>query len=270
MKVFISIDMEGISGLTYWKEKQERISFFMTEELLSAIEGIMEVEGNSEILVCDSHSFGRNIDIGKLPKNVKLVSGFPRKFYMVQGIDETFDAGIFIGYHAPVGTENAEMDHTYSSSSIYEIKINGMVVGETEINAAFLGEYSVPVVLVSGDDKLKNFSQKNLKGTHFVVTKESIGRYSALLYPVEKVHKELKENTKLALQQIEKIKPFTFEKPINIEITFLDTIKAELVSLIPNSERKGGRTVSFKSDSFKDIYRFLMSSIVMASFSKNL
>ena len=270
MKVFISIDMEGISGLTYWKEKQERISFFMTEELLSVIEGILEVEGNSEILVCDSHSFGRNIDVGKLPENVKLVSGFPREFYMVQGIDETFDAGMFIGYHAPVGMKNAEMDHTYSSSSIYEIKINGMVVGETEINAAFLGECSVPVVLVSGDDKLKNFSQKNLKETYFVVTKESIGRYSALLYPVEKVHRELKENTKLVLQQIERIKPFTFEKPMTIEITFLNTIKAELASLIPNSERTDGRTVSFKSDSFKDIYRFLMSSIVMASFSKNL
>lgn len=270
MKIFISIDMEGISGLTYWKEKEERISSFMTEELLSVIEGILEVDEDAEILVSDSHSYGRNIDIKRLPRNVKLISGFPREFYMVQGIDESFDTGMFIGYHAPAGVKDAEMDHTYSSSSLYEVRINNMVVGEAEINGALLGEYSVPVVLISGDDKLKEFSKTHFKETQFVVTKRSLGRFAVELFPIEEVHRELKEKAKLAIMSRDHVKPFLFEKPIRIEIKFLDTLKAELANLIPSSRRVDGRTVLFESNSIRDVYKFLMASALIASYSKNL
>ncbi len=123
MKIFISVDMEGVSGLTYWQEKEEKIQKFMTDEVLSVVEGVMEFDRESEVLICDSHSYGRNIDITRLPQNVKLISGYPREFYMISGIDESFDAGIFVGYHAPVGAINGQMDHTYSSSTIFEVKI---------------------------------------------------------------------------------------------------------------------------------------------------
>lgn len=269
MKIFISIDMEGISGLTYWKEKDEKIEKFMTDEVLSVIEGIREFDKNCEIVVCDSHSYGRNIDISKLPLDIKLISGYPREFYMISGVDETFDAGIFVGYHAPIGTKEAGEDHTYSSSTIFEVKINGEVVGESEINGGFLGELDIPVILISGDDKLKEFSSKFFVDTEFVITKRSLGRFSAELLNPDYVHKILKKKVKEALKRYNKIKPLKFDKPINIEITFINTLMAEFVSLIPTSKRVDGRKVSFTSNSYKEIYNFLMASLNLAYNAKN-
>ncbi|MGC9089759.1 MAG: M55 family metallopeptidase [Caldisericia bacterium] len=269
MKIFISVDMEGISGLTYWKEKEEKIEKFMTDEILSVIEGIKEFDKNSEVLICDSHAYGRNIDISKLPQDVKIISGYPREFYMISGIDESFDAAMFIGYHAPVGTLNGGEDHTYSSSTIFEVKINDKFVGESEINGAFLGEFNIPVILISGDDKLKDFSSKFFKETEFIVTKKSLGRFSAELLQVDYVHKVLKDKVKEVLKNYKNIKPLIFEKPINIEITFINTVMAEFASLIPSSKRVDGRKVSFKSNSYKEIYNFLMASLNLAYNAKN-
>ena len=269
MKIFISIDMEGISGLTYWKEKEEKIERFMTDEVLSVIEGIKEFDKNSEIIICDSHSYGRNIDISRLPSDIKLIAGYPREFYMISGIDDSFDAGMFIGYHAPVGTKDGGEDHTYSSSTIFEVKINGKVVGESEINGGFLGEFNVPVILISGDDKLKDFSSEFFKGTEFVVTKKSLGRFSAELLNPDYVHKILKEKVKEVLKNYKDIKPLKFDKPINIEITFINTVMAEFASLIPGSKRVDGRKVSFSSNSYKEIYNFLMAALNLAYNAKN-
>ena len=269
MKIFISVDMEGISGLTYWREKEEKIEKFMTDELLSVIDGIKEFDRNCEIVVCDSHTNGRNIDIAKLPEDIKLISGYPREFYMISGIDESFDAGMFIGYHAPVGTLNGGEDHTYSSSTIFEVKINERVVGESEINGAFLGEFNVPVVLISGDDKLKDFSSKFFDETKFVITKKSLGRLSAELLQIDYAHKILKEGIKISLSNIKNVKPLKFEKPFKIEITFINTLMAEFASLIPNSKRVDGRKVSFESNSYKDIYNFIMASLNLAYNAKN-
>ncbi|MBC7194381.1 MAG: M55 family metallopeptidase, partial [Caldisericia bacterium] len=205
----------------------------------------------------------------KLPKDIKMISGYPREFYMISGIDESFTCGIFIGYHAPVGTLNGGEDHTYSSSTIFEVRINGEVVGESEINGAFLGEFGVPVVLITGDDKLKNFSQRFFPNTHFVVTKNSLGRLSANLFHPEYVHEILKEETVKAINDLNNIKPLKFEKPIKIEITFINTLMAEFASLIPNSKRVNGRKVSFESNSYKDIYNFLMASLSLAYNAKN-
>jgi D-amino peptidase len=269
VKIFISVDMEGISGLTYWKEKEEKIEKFMTDEVISVIEGIKEFDRDSEIVICDSHSYGRNLDILKLPKDVKVISGYPREFYMVSQIDEFFTCGMFIGYHAPVGTLNGGEDHTYSSSTIFEVKINGDVVGESEINGGFLGEYGVPVVLITGDDKLKEFSQKFFPKTNFVVTKYSIGRFSANLFHPEYIHEILKEEVKNSLKNLNNVKPLIFDKPIKIEITFINTLMAEFASLIPNSIRVDGRKVYFESNSYKEIYRFLMASLSLAYNAKN-
>lgn len=269
MKIFISLDMEGISGLTYWKESEEKIVKFMTDEVLAVLDGIKDFDKDSEIVLCDSHSHGRNLDIKRIYEDVRIISGYPREFYMISGVDESFDAGIFIGYHAPVGYLNSEMDHTYSSSTIFEVKINGILVGEAEINGAFLGEFDVPVVLISGDDKLKKFSLSFFPQTTFVITKESLGRFSAKLYHPDYVHKILREETKNSLKNIKSVKPLKFDKPINIEITFVNTLMAEFASLIPNSKRLDGRRVCFESNSYKDIYNFLMASLSLAYNAKN-
>ena len=156
---FVSLDMEGIGGLTSWQElrkespSSERMKKLATEEVNAAIRGIRNAGRKiGEIVVCDSHANGENLLIDEMEAGVYLVKGTPRNYYMVEGISKKFDILFFIGYHAMMGTKKAGMDHSYSSRIIYNIKINGKLVGETEINAALAGYYKVPLGFVSGDD----------------------------------------------------------------------------------------------------------------------
>ncbi len=270
MKVLISIDMEGIAGLSNWKENEKRITKFMTDEVDAVVAGIKDYDAAAKILVCDSHSIGQNVEIFDLPEDVELIRGYPRPYYMVSGFEEGFDAAIFLGYHAPVGIENAEMDHTYSSGSIFETTVNGKKVGEAELNALVLGEIDIPVALIAGDDKLEAFSKNFFPNTNFVITKRALGRFSAKLIHPKKVGRMLRENTKIALENLDKIKPLKIKKPYEIRITFLYTVMAEFASLIPASKRIDGRTVSFKHSDFREIYRFLMGAVTLAGVARNL
>ena len=262
--------MEGISGLTNWKEPQERITKFMHAELNAAITGIFDFDKNAKIIVADSHSTGKNIDIMALPENVELISGYPREFYMVTGFEQGFDAAMFIGYHAPAGTEKAQMDHSYSSSSIFEAKINGKIVGESEINAFVLAEAGIPVVLISGDDKLKEFSQDFFQGTEFVVVKNSIAWFSAQLIHPKLVHQNLQKTATKSLKNLTNVKLPKIVKPMKMEITFLNTVMTEFASVIPGSKRTSGRTVEFQSDSAREIYKFLLAAVSLAGNHRNL
>src|SRR5262249_59287334 len=103
------------------------------------------------ILVCDSHGNGQSLLIDKVPDDVRLVRGFPRPLEMMQGIDETFAAAVFIGYHASEWTPNAVRGHTISSARLLGIRLNGTEVSEGMFNAALAGHFGVPVAFVSGD-----------------------------------------------------------------------------------------------------------------------
>ena len=270
MKILISIDMEGISGLTNWHDKEKRISQFMTNEVNAVIEGIKNYDKKAEILITDSHGYGRNIEILDLPEDVELISGYPRPYYMVTGFKEGFDAAIFVGYHAPAGVESAEMDHTYSSSSIFEIKVNDKIVGEAELNALVLAEENIPVVLIAGDDKLKTFSSHLFNNTKFVITKESLGRFSAKLLHPKKIYSVIKAATIDALKDLRKVKPFRLDKPYEIKITFINSAMAEFASLLPNSNRINGRSISYTHEDFKEIYRFILAAVGLSGRARDL
>ena len=122
----------------------------MTGEVNAAIAGIREA-GPAEIVVCDSHGNGQNVLIDKLPEDVRIVRGFPRPLEMMQGIDESFAAAVFIGYHGSEWATGAVRGHTISSARLLGIKLNGMEVSEGIFNAALAGQFGVPVALVSGD-----------------------------------------------------------------------------------------------------------------------
>jgi len=155
-KVFISVDMEGISGVVQPAQlgpdgfEYQRAREWMTGEVNAAIAGIRDA-GPSEIVVADSHGNGQSLLIDKLPDDVRTVRGFPRPLEMMQGIDESFSAAVFIGYHASEWTPNAVRGHTISSARLLGIKLNGTEVSEGMYNAALAGQFGVPVAFVSGD-----------------------------------------------------------------------------------------------------------------------
>ncbi len=259
MKVFISIDMEGISGLASWKEDPRRITDMMVRDLLAVIEGARE-GGAGFFRVADSHSYGMNVPPEALPPDVELVRGFPRPYYMMEGLTDEFDLVFLVGYHAPAGISSGQMDHTYSSSSYYRIAINGREVGEAEINALYAAELGVPVGLITGDKALHDFSRPNFPDpVRFVVTKVGVTRYAALLYPLERVREELRKGAREAVERSKEMGFFRLEPPYEVEIEFLDTLRADLAASLPFLNRVSGRRAVFRANNADEVLRHIVS-----------
>ncbi len=270
MKILISIDMEGIWGLTSWAEPQERISYYMTKEAKLVTELILKHSRNSKLVLVDAHGSGNNLIPDQISDRVSIVRGTPREYYMVETLDSSYNACIFIGYHAPIGYFPGQMDHTYSSSTFYEITINGKIVGEAEINGYLAAYYNVPVILISGDDVLFNFSQKNFPKTQFVITKRAISRFSAELFPYSQVVQNYSEAIERALDNIKNIPPLDLTPPFTIEITTNDTLITHLVAQIPGSTLVTGRKISYNSSDFREIYKFLRVASYLGWLSRRL
>ena len=158
MKIFISADIEGVCGVFHTRQtgenssEYERAKKLLTEEVNAAIEGALEA-GAEEILVNDSHGSMRNIILEDLNPAARLISGFPKPLVMMEGIDNSFDGALLIGYHAMSRTRGI-LAHTINGFTFHSIKMNGVAYGETEINAALAAHFHVPVIMASGDDYL--------------------------------------------------------------------------------------------------------------------
>ena len=157
LKVYISVDMEGVAGVVTADQllpsgfEYERFRHFMTDETLAAVRAANEA-GASEIVVSDSHGNGENLLIEVFPKNVRIVRAWPRHGGMMAGLDSSFSAAIFIGYHASTTNPKGVRAHTFSSAHYARVALNGNAVTEGEYNAAYAGAKGVPVIFVSGDD----------------------------------------------------------------------------------------------------------------------
>src|SRR5260370_23547090 len=174
MRVYISVDMEGIAGVVHESQtdpttpasaaEYARCRRLMTAEANAAVEGALAA-GATRVLVNDSHWFMRNLLAEELHQTAELVSGDPKPRSMMQGIDQQggFDAALFIGYHARAGTRNAILDHTYPDR-IHDVRLNQKPGGELGLNAALAGVHGVPVALVSGDSAVTAEAKDPLGG----------------------------------------------------------------------------------------------------------
>src|SRR5574341_1464610 len=159
LKLYLSADMEGITGVVTDEQlgpsgfEYQRFREFMTAEVNAAIEAAFAA-GATEILVSDSHGNGQNLLIEKLPKNVQIVRSWPRPLMMMQGIDETFDGAIFIGYHSSTTNPEGVRAHTMSSANLADVRLNGTSMPEAGINAAIAGHFNVQIMMISCDDAI--------------------------------------------------------------------------------------------------------------------
>jgi D-amino peptidase len=186
-------------------------------------------------------------------------------------LDERFTAALFIGYHAMVGTARGLMDHTYSSSTIYNLRLNGRDVGETAINAAICGHYGVPLALVSGDDQLVRevrscFSPR----VETVLTKTGISRFAGLLRHPAEVEHEIELKAERAVLRYRSLKPFVFRAPIRCEIDVMNTLIGHVISPLPGLERRTGRKFFFRSKNILEFYRQLMLICDLAGYANRV
>ena len=256
MKVFISVDIEGITGVTTWSETElgnhdyKQSAEQMTKEAVAACEGAIAM-GAKEILIKDAHDSARNIDITQIPKCAKLSRGWTSTpDSMVAGLDETFDAAIFIGYHSGAGYDGNPLSHTMNGGNNH-FKVNGDVGSEFVINSYLAANYGVPVVFLSGDKMLCETAKKFNKGIETVAVKEGLGGATISINP-ELSCELIREGVKNSLEHISACKIDIPEK-FEVEISFKDHTKAKRASYFPGVTQTGPYTVKYTA---KDIDEF--------------
>ena len=264
VRVYISVDMEGIAGVVHEAQtdpsdpacaaEYARFRRLMTAEANAAVEGAVAA-GATRVVVNDSHWFMRNLLAEELHHAAELVAGDPKPRSMVQGIDEQegFDAALFVGYHARAGSRNAILDHTYADR-IYEVRLNGKPVGELGINAAFAGVCGVPVALVSGDSALAAEAKDLLgDGVSTVIVKEAVSRHAARSVAPAVACRMIRDEATRTLKR--KHAPFVLPAPIALEVHFAQTIHADMAALCPGATRTAGRTVAFSHADYREVFR---------------
>ncbi len=270
-KVFISVDMEGIWGVVAGPQTSSESPEYgsarkwMAEDVNAVIAGLIEA-GAGEIVVNDSHGGMRNIIADQLDPRASLISGSPKPLSMMQGIDGTCEACIFVGYHAGAGTAPATLDHTISGGTIRSIRINGREIPELGINGAIAGYFKVPVIMLSGDTATCEQAKSILgQGVVAVPVKEAVGRYAAKLFPLDEARKALREGAKEALAKRAGISPFRLNPPCKFDIEFNNSGQAEMPLLVPGVKRTGARSVSFSADDFLAGFQEMGAVIALGS-----
>jgi D-amino peptidase len=254
-KVFISVDMEGITGVVSPAQlgpdgfEYQRAREWMTGEVNAAIAGIRQA-GSADVVVCDSHGNGQSVLIDKLPDDVRLVRGFPRPLEMMQGIDDSFTAAMFIGYHGSEWAAGAVRSHTISSARLLGIRLNGMEVSEGIYNAALAGQFGVPIALVSGDRLAVEQLQKVVPAAEGVIVKEPYGYHSAMSVTPVRGQAMIREAAARAIGKLGSLAPYRVTTPIALDVGFKLTIDAERAAFVPGLTRSDAHNVK---GSFKDM-----------------
>ncbi|KAB3531588.1 M55 family metallopeptidase [Alkaliphilus serpentinus] len=272
MKIYISADIEGISGVVNNSftmpqgHEYQRARKLMTDEVNAAVKGAKEA-GASEILVNDSHGPMTNILIEDLDEEVVLISGDKKPLGMMEGIDSSYDAVLLIGYHSRHNAAGV-LAHSYHGRVISEIKINHKIVGEFEFNTLVAGYYRVPVVFVSGDDVLaqqvKAFDEK----IENLIVKKAISRYTAESLQPKKVHRLIEEGVYKSLKEESNNLTFhSIDGPIELEITFLNSGMAEYTLLIPGVELIEANKVRYIAKNIVEAYKMRTALTTLAAYT---
>jgi len=251
VKVFISADLEGISGVVANdqtdpgpSEEFPRACRLMTRQVNAAVAGALE-GGAGQVIVNDSHGAMRNIRIEELHPKARLVTGSPKPLSMMQGVEGS-DLAFFVGYHSMAGTPGV-LSHTYSGRTVHVLRINGRPSGETLMNAGIAGYYRVPVVLVTGDSDLAAEATGAIPGVRAVVVKEATSRSSALCLPFEEANTLIQEAAREVVREqgARPAQPQVVASPVTFEIQFKNTAQAGGAHFIPGTQRVDPLTVSF-------------------------
>jgi D-amino peptidase len=262
MRVYISVDMEGVAGVVHEDQtdpteprhagEYNRMRRLMTSEANAAIEGALEA-GASRVLVNDSHWLMRNLLAEDLHPSAELMSGGPKLRSMVEGVELGFDAAFFVGYHAMAGAQHAIIDHTYTGI-VHEARLNGRPMGELGINAVLAGSYGVPVAMVSGDQALAAEAKALLgDGVEAVVVKHAVGRFAARSVSPAESCRRIRQGAAAALRRTHT--PLELDAPIRLEVEFAQAHMADMAELVPGSVRTSGRTLGYVHDDYREVFR---------------
>ena len=268
MRILISADIEGVSGVTRPEQthpgssEYERARLLMTKEVNAAVEGALE-GGAGEIWVADGHGQYANILLEELHPGACLVSGKPRLFGMMGGLDlGPWDGLFLIGYHARAGAYGV-LAHTINGAAFAEIRVNGAPVGEYFLNGLLAGEYGVPVRLISGDDRLAAEAAPLFPDAEIVAVKRALSTRAAIHLPPDTVHELLRTAARKALPK--RLRPLSADGPFVVQVSTVRTYHADLFCMLPGTKRVSPTCLEFVADTAFAISRTLNSFSSMAA-----
>jgi D-amino peptidase len=270
LKIYISADGEGISGVVSSEEMHHsgreypRFRKLMTQDVNAAIEGAYNA-GATEVVVNDSHWSMLNILYEELDPRAEIIRGFNKDLCMVEQIDQEFDGAFFIGYHAKVGHSHGVANETMFGPEMYETRMNGIPVGEMEINAALAGHFGVPVVMVSGDDIFAKEVKESLGNVETAVVKYAIDRFAARCLSLQKSHELIKDSAYQAVKRIKEFKPYVVDGPVELEVEFTSTAECRRAGLVPGSYFKSPRIIAYKGENIVEAWKGIFACLLLGS-----
>ncbi len=248
MKVFISVDMEGIAGIVDWEQCVAGGDDYglgrdlVLGEVNAAIEGAVAA-GATAICVNDSHSVMRNLPPAALAGRASYLSGRFKPRYRMQGLDGSYDAILFLGYHAAAGTPGI-LSHTYNPRAISAVRLGGEVAGEAGLNALVAAHYGVPVAVITGDELTATQAAPFCPGVTPVVVKTSLNRYAAENLHPEVARELVRDGVRTALSTVDELEPPAIGLPATLDIQLVSPDMAEQATWIRGVDRTGDLTVT--------------------------
>lgn len=274
MKIFISADIEGVSGVAtnvqLTKEPEyNRFRKLMTQDVNAAIEGAFE-GGATEVVVADGHGNMSNIFVEDLDERARLITGSNRVMCQLEGLDASFDGIFFVGHHGREGgSTRTIINHSLAGICVGELKVNGVVCGETELNARVAGQFGVPSLFISGDDAYVAEVKETLPDVEAAVVKYGIDRFAAELLPPKKAQALIRENARRAVETARAKKPFVIEGPVTFDVQFKGTSQAMMTTTIPMIELTGPKSIRFTCPDMVTGYKLFWGCVIIAMTATN-
>ena len=263
MRILISADMEGISGVSRWEHvsmndpEYQTYRKIMTEEVNAAIRGAF-AGGADEVIVHDGHSRGQNILIAELDPRAELSKGTCSPYCMMTGIDTGVDAVFTVGYHAKAGSAPAILAHSMDDH-ILSYRVNGLEVGEFGLSGILSGRFGAPIIYASGDQTFAAEARELFPEIIVTTVKIATGYYSGICFPVESNRAKIEADAKTALERFRAgagPKALTIHTPATLEVNYAQPFSAEKAAELPFVKRESGRTVSIVCRNAVEVYQF--------------
>lgn len=268
VKIFISSDMEGTAGVVDWEQVRPGSADYpyfaglLCAEVNAAITGAMDA-GASEFLVNDSHGRMANLRPDALAGRASYLSGRLKPRYMMQGLDETFDAAFFVSYHGSMSSGGSVLSHTYFPAAVAEVTLNDAVVGEAGLNALVAQACGVPIVLVTGDDTTAAELAPICPGIRSAVVKRSVTRFAAESLHPDVACEVIRSEARAAIEGVGSARPPAINLPATVGIRFHNSDYAELAARVAGVDRTGDVTATIAGADPIDLFETFITVVLL-------
>lgn len=269
MKVFVSVDMEGITGVVAQPQVVEGSPLYdqarrlMVGDVNAATEGAA-AGGATDILVNDGHNHMLNLDLSGLDSRARLLLGENKPLLQMEGV-RGCDMAFFVGYHSMAGSERATLDHSYWNSLVHSLEINGEAMGELEFNALLAGSYGVPVVLVTGDQATCETATAFIGDSlETAIVKRAVGRQAAVCDHPDITKGRIQDAAERAVRKGSSARPRIVEPPVELRLRFQRSDMADQAAVLPDTKRVDARSVQVEADTVERAYRLMLTMFALA------